>query len=384
MNSRSVALGSIARITSGGTPDRANPAYWDGPIPWVKTTLVQNREIALSDIDETITEAGLQESSAKMIPAGSILMAMIGQGKTRGQVAMLTTTAAINQNCAAITLNADAHAGYVYQQLLFRYREIRNASNSSGQQNLNAELIRQLRMPLPEHSEQIKIADILNAWDIAIQKAENLIVAKKRRLDHFRNLLLHRSVRGALTRLHAVTNELTRRNGTTLGREAIMAVTKQVGMRPMRDETIAANIERYKMVPPRAFAYNPMRLNIGSIAMSSFDTDVLVSPDYVVFACEESQLLPGYLNHIRHSDAWKSHFELAGNGSVRVRIYYDDLGTFSFCLPTIEEQTMVVKSLDSAAQEIALRDQQIDALRIQKRGLMQKLLTGQRPEQEAG
>jgi type I restriction enzyme S subunit len=145
----------------------------------------------------------------------------------------------------------------------------------------------------------------------------------------------------------------------------------------MREETIAANIERYKVVPPNAFAYNPMRLNIGSIAISSFDCDVLVSPDYVVFACDDSKLLPSYLQHLRHTQKWKSYFELAGNGSVRVRIYYGDLGRFTFLLPPIDVQARLVRLLDAASLEIALLSKRADALRTQKRGLMQKLLTGQ-------
>lgn len=156
-----------------------------------------------------------------------------------------------------------------------------------------------------------------------------------------------------------------------------MAVTKQSGLRPMREETIAANIERYKRVPPHAFAYNPMRLNIGSIAMSRFDHEVLVSPDYVVFACDQSRLIPAYLDHLRHCKAWRNHFELAGNGSVRVRIYYNDLRSFRFQLPSIEAQTRIVRLLDAASDEINLLKQQVTALQTQKRGLMQKLLTGQ-------
>ncbi len=208
-----------------------------------------------------------------------------------------------------------------------------------------------------------------------------------RHLDHARDRLLRQPEGGSPTKLRAVTRELTKRNGATLGRQSIMAVTKQVGMRPMRGETIASNIERYKVVPPGGFAYNPMRLNIGSIAISPFDMDILVSPDYVVLACDESLLLPKYLNHLRRSRSWKSHFETAGNGSVRIRIYYDDLGTFSFRLPSIAEQKAIVKVLDAAEQEIALLQQQAEALHKQKRGLMQKLLTGEwrlpLPEQEA-
>jgi hypothetical protein len=67
--------------------------------------------------------------------------------------------------------------------------------------------------------------------------------------------------------------------------------------------------------------------------MSPFDRDVLVSPDYVVVECDDSKLLPSYLQHLRHSHKWRRHFELAGNGSVRARIYYDDLGRFTFLLP---------------------------------------------------
>ena len=156
-----------------------------------------------------------------------------------------------------------------------------------------------------------------------------------------------------------------------------MAVTKQVGMRPMREETIAAAIDRYKVVRPQDFAYNPMRLNIGSIAISSFNDDVLVSPDYVVFGCDETKLLPGYLNHLRRTRLWASHFDAAGSGGVRIRIYYGDLAAFAFPLPPLAEQTRVLAMLDAATAGIQTLERYLAALQKQKRGLMQKLLTGQ-------
>jgi type I restriction enzyme S subunit len=377
MTTRTVTLGSIAKIMSGGTPERTKPAYWNGDIPWVKTSQIQNCTINADCVDEWITQEGLEQSSARMIPKGAILMAMYGQGKTRGQVAILGIDATINQACAAILLKPEAHRDYIYQQLRYRYESIRALSNTGSQENLNAELIREIAFPLPPLEAQKNVAEALGEWDTAIQKSEQLIVAKERRLAHFRDRLLSDPEGASPVKLREVTQELTARNAKSLGREAIMAVTKQFGMRPMREETIAANIERYKIVPPRAFAYNPMRLNIGSIAMSPFDQEVLVSPDYVVFACEASRLLPSYLHHLRHSQKWKSHFELAGNGSVRVRIYYGDLGRFAFLLPPIDIQARLVRLLDAAALEIALLKKHADALRTQKRGLMQKLLTGQ-------
>lgn len=377
MTGHTVTLGRIAKITSGGTPERSNAAYWNGNIPWVKTAQIQNCTIADNDIDEWITQAGLEQSSARMIPKGTILMAMYGQGKTRGQVAILGIDATINQACAAILLKTGVDRDYVFQQLRYRYDSIRALSNTGSQENLNAELIREVAFPLPSQNEQQRVAEVLGTWDTAIEKTEQLIAAKSHLLSHLREHHLTKPKQSKLIKVKSATRESTARNGRRLGRDAIMAVTKQVGLRPMREETIAAAIERYKVVRPQAFAYNPMRLNIGSIAISSFDDDVLVSPDYVVFECDEKELLPGYLNHLRRTRLWASHFEAAGSGGVRIRIYYDDLGAFAFPLPPLAEQARVLVALDTAVEEIETLERYLAALQKQKRGLMQKLLTGQ-------
>ena len=377
MSHGTVCLGSIAKITSGGTPDRKKSTYWNGSIPWVKTTQIQNSVIADDDIDEWITQDGLENSSAKIVPKGTILMAMYGQGKTRGQVAILGLDATINQACAAIHLKPGANRDYVYQQLRYRYESIRALSNTGSQENLNAGLIREIAFPLPGEADQIVIAKLLTDWDAAIEKTEQLIAAENLYLGWLREHSLARPKVAVRTKLKSVTRESTARNGKRLGRDAIMAVTKSVGMRPMREETIATAIDRYKLVKPKAFAYNPMRLNIGSIAMSSFDRDVLVSPDYVVFECDESKLLPGYLEHLRHTRLWGRHFEAAGSGGVRIRIYYDDLGAFAFPLPPLAQQLRVLAALDAAKAEIDILESYLAALQQQKRGLMQKLLTGQ-------
>ena len=251
------------------------------------------------------------------------------------------------------------------------------AKSSTGLATLNSAQLKAFPVHLPSVPEQQAITEIVSLWDLAIQKTTRLIDASQRQLSSMRNGLMVQPDRFRPTKLLAVTKELTERNGKSLGRGAVMAVTKQVGMRPMREETISASIARYKRVPPRAFAYNPMRLNIGSIAMSSFDQPVLVSPDYVVFACDESMLLPAYLHHLRHSHKWMSYFEQAGNGSVRVRIYYDDLAQFSFRLPPIDVQTQLVNAMDATERSISLLQRQKELYQKQKAGLMQKLLTGQ-------
>lgn len=93
-------IGDIATVSSGGTPSRKEQAYWNGDIPWVTTAEVQFKTIL--DSAEKITKEGLTNSSAKLFPINTILMAMYGQGKTRGQVAKLGIEASTNQACAAI------------------------------------------------------------------------------------------------------------------------------------------------------------------------------------------------------------------------------------------------------------------------------------------
>lgn len=251
------------------------------------------------------------------------------------------------------------------------------AKPAVAQASINQDDVRSITIAVYPKQAQRKIAEALAVWDTATEKTERLIAAKSQLLSRLRDHHLLRPEGAQRTKLHAVTRESTERNGARLGRDAIMAVTKQSGMRPMRGETIAASVERYKVVRPMAFAYNPMRLNIGSIAISPFPADVLVSPDYVVFECDESKLLPSYLNHLRLSRHWISYFESAGNGSVRVRIYYDDLGAFAFDLPPLDQQRRIVKALDSTVLEMEMLTKYVEALKTQKRGLMQKLLTGQ-------
>jgi type I restriction enzyme, S subunit len=247
---------------------------------------------------------------------------------------------------------------------------------SMSMKNIPQDSVFKLAIPSPPLPEQEAIADTLSAWDAAIGKIERLIAAKERILSAHREGCFTQSRLATRVALGSVTHESSLRNDGSLGRDLVMAVTKAVGLRPMREETMATDIGRYMVVRPKAFAYNPMRLNIGSIAMSTFENEVLVSPDYVVFECDERKFLPGLFNHLRFTRRWANHFESAGNGGVRVRVHYDELAMFGFWLPPIAEQKKILAALELVAEEIELLRKKMQALRVQKRGLMQKLLTG--------
>ncbi|TDR30673.1 restriction endonuclease subunit S [Hydromonas duriensis] len=174
-------LKDIAQITSGGTPNRAEPDFWNGSIPWVTTSLIDFNTI--DNAEEFITVEGLSNSSARLFPKNTLLMAMYGQGKTRGKVALLGIEATTNQACAAIMLNKEVDVGFVFQNLASRYDEIRKLSNEGGQENLSAGLIKMIKLTLPSIAEQQKIADCLSSLDdlitAQVQKIEALKLHKK-------------------------------------------------------------------------------------------------------------------------------------------------------------------------------------------------------------
>jgi len=176
-------LGEICKITSGGTPYRAEENYWNGNIPWITTSLIDFNTICTAN--EYITETALLNSSAKIFPKNTILMAMYGQGKTRGKVAILGIAAATNQACAAILLKDGFNTNFVFQSLATLYDHIRELSNDGGQKNLSAALIETIPFAYPniKTNEQQKIADCLSSLDDLImtqsQKLDILKVHKK-------------------------------------------------------------------------------------------------------------------------------------------------------------------------------------------------------------
>jgi type I restriction enzyme, S subunit len=171
-----IKLGEIASIVSGGTPERSRADYWGGDIDWVKTGEINYNII--TEVGERITAEGLSNSSARIIPKGTLLMAMYGQGVTRGRVAILGIDAAINQACAALQLVEGNSVEFLFYFLAYNYDRIRNLGHGANQRNLNSALIRSILITLPHSEEQAEIANVLRACDskiAALEKESDLL-----------------------------------------------------------------------------------------------------------------------------------------------------------------------------------------------------------------
>lgn len=174
-------------VGTGGTPSRKHLEYFGGTVPWIKTTEVNYNTII--ETGECITELGLQNSNAKIYPAGTLIMAMYGQGVTRGKCAILGMDAAINQACAAITPKNDntTHVKYLQYWCQFKYDQIRNLGQGANQSNLNLSVVSSIRFPLPSISEQRRIAEILSTVD----KKLELETKRKEKLGRIKKGLMN-------------------------------------------------------------------------------------------------------------------------------------------------------------------------------------------------
>jgi type I restriction enzyme M protein len=155
-------LQQVCEIKSGGTPDRSNKSFWNGDIPWITSMLIDYAVIDRAN--EFITAEGLNNSSAWIVPKGTVLMAMYGQGVTRGRVAILGIDAAINQACAAFLVkDGSLDPGYLFRVLQSRYEDLRRISDARGgnQSNLSAQVLKEYSIPLPPlATQQAIVAEI--------------------------------------------------------------------------------------------------------------------------------------------------------------------------------------------------------------------------------
>lgn len=170
-------LGDIADVSAGSTPNRRVAAYWNGDIPFITTTQIDFNTIEYAE--QFISAEGLAHSSAKLLSPGTLLMALYGQGKTRGKVAVLGIPAATNQACAAISFDHTACVPFFFHQLAARYEEIRRYSNTGNQDNLNSSLVRAIPLHFPDRLEQEAIAKALSDVDALIGALDKLVEKKQ-------------------------------------------------------------------------------------------------------------------------------------------------------------------------------------------------------------
>lgn len=408
---RRSTLGEIARITSGGTPDRAKPEYWGGNVPWVTTGEIQFNTI--TNTAEKITEAGLRNSSAKVFPAGTLLMAMYGQGKTRAQVAKLGIAAATNQACAAILLNDDQHADFYFHYLVSQYGALRELGNAGTQQNLNGAILKGVQVPVPPTEEQHYISRILLSWVQAITATERLLVNSRQQKLALIATTLHTpatnpdasschhnggfpvSVQPGVPTLSPTPKGWRR---TPLGIHlhevrrpvaliadqtyTLVTVKRSRGGVQQREVLRGAEIK----TPSQFYVHNgdflisKRQIVHGACGIVPPELDgAIVSNEYAVLNTD-GQIDLRFLRYLSETRYFQ---QTCFHSSIGVHVEKMIFKTehwlkWPFNIPPLPEQKRIVEILDAASREVDMVAGQLAALKREKQALMSQLLTGKR------
>lgn len=146
-----VPIGEFAEVRTGATPSRDDPRNFGGSIPWVKTAEVRG---TITSTSEGVTKAGFESAHLRLFPIGSVLIAMYGQGKTRGQSAILGVEAATNQACAVVLPNAYFDPVFLQAQMSSSYHRLRTFAEGGNQPNLSIGRIQRFPVTLPPIGDQ--------------------------------------------------------------------------------------------------------------------------------------------------------------------------------------------------------------------------------------
>ena len=391
-----VKLGKLTTVETGKTPLRSNKQFWDnGTINWATTTEVN--ETYIVSTNEKITNQAVAELKMKILPINTILLAMYGQGKTRGKVALLRIESTINQAFASIKPNKNYSTNFIFNYLDKSYEKIRDLSHGSNQDNLNLDIVKALQIPLPPLKEQEKIAEILTTWDEAITKQEELLEAK----ELLKIALMQKLLSGEV-RFGGFTDEWEEVRLGEIGEFKTSSIDKIINeneslvnlinyMDVYRNKHIDKNF-RCSKTSLKEEQYEKVNLKKGDILF----TPSSETPDDIGHSAVIIEDLPNtvYSYHLVRFRPKKSidlkfsgyvfnnidilkEFAKRANGSTRFTLSIKDFNETKAKLPSLLEQHKIAEVLSLVDDEINLLKNELEELKLQKKALMQKLLTGE-------
>ncbi len=385
-----VRIGDFATLLAGGTPNTHFLDYWEnGDIQWMRSGDIHKRRIF--EVDGRITKAGLQNSNATLLPIDSVLVALAGQGKTRGTVAINKIELSTNQSVAAIIPKKEIDPEFLFYNLDVRYEHLRRLSTGDGGRGgLNLQILKDVLCVLPPLSEQRKIAEILSTWDEDIAYTERLVVAQQQRKKGLMQLLLTGQFRFAgfegewrvmeLGEFLIPTLRKVKKPKDGYLRLGVRSHGKGTFTTTMDDEDSDAvamthlyQVKEGDLIVSITFAWE------GAIAMVGEDGDgALVSHRFPTYTFNKNKVLPEFFRYVMLTKRFFYDLVLispGGAGRNRVMSKTDFL-KLKIQVPSIEEQLKIGATLVATDEYIDILSQKLEALKQQKRGVMQHLLTG--------
>ena len=387
---KSIALSELATFHSGGTPNKELASFWGGPIPWV--TVKDMKGIRLNGIGESLTEEGAK--TVRIVPSGTVLVLVRGMGLFKDlPVVLCDQPVAFNQDIKALVAKKGVDSEYLAFALIAKktdiLRHVDNAGHGTGR--LDTDLLKATPLPLPPICEQRKIAAILRTWDETIEKLEALRAASLQRRVWMRTHLFTGRARlpGYTGEWREVTlsQVLTEHGLRGTGSEEVFSVSVHKGLinqiEHLGRSFAAAETGHYNRVLPGDIVYTKSPTGdypLGIIKQSKISTEVIVSPLYGVFT-PATRALGVILDALFESPIAVRNYlhPLVQKGAKNtIAITNRRFLEGKLTLPMDPaEQSAIAEIVETSQAELVAIEAEIRAVARQKRGLMQKLLTGE-------
>ncbi len=383
-------ISEIGRVVTGGTPSTTIDEYWNNTHFWYTPTDISNFNKYAEKSKRMISNLGLKNSSATLFPKGTL---MICTRATIGEIAIASIEACTNQGFKNLIVNNENEIEFIYYLLISSKNKLKRLSSGSTFLELGTSDFKNILLSIPCLPEQKAIANCLSTWDTAITKLDALIKAKQKLKKALMQQLLSGKKRlpgfeGDWENLNFsdITERVKRKN--IEADDTVVTISAQRGFILQEDyfnKRVASDtLLNYTLVHNGEYCYNKSYSKdypMGAFKrLDAFDKAV-VTTLYICFSLKDnvdSDFMNQYFEAGRMIPGLMRIAQEGGRAHGLLNISLPDFFSLPVTLPKLEEQTAIAQVLNTADEEINLLTNQRNQLQLQKKGLMQQLLTGKK------
>ena len=364
-------FGDIAIVVGGGTPDTNTSQYWNGKIQWFTPSEIGRKKYVYNSV-RTISEEGLNKSSAKLLPIGTILLS---SRATVGECSINKKECTTNQGFQSLIPKENISNEFVYYLIQTKRKDLIRKSCGSTFLEISANEVRKIVISIPTIKEQDNIANVLSLLDERIA-TQNKIIEDLKKLKSAIIEIEYTPNTKTTSHIGNVIEQISKRNKNN-AIQNVLSVSNRQGFIKQSDQFENRNVasedtSNYKIVEKNDFAFNPARINVGSIARLTTFEKGIVSPMYICFRTQEN-VAPEYIDFFFESKHFYCEIQKRLEGSVRQCLSFEGLCNIPFSLPSLEMQQRIGKRLFTLGQKIKTETDLLELLNKQKQYLLRQM-----------
>ena len=367
-------IGEMFDLYSGNTPSRLNKEHFKGTVNWISSGELKEHYIYSSK--EQISEEAAK--SLKLLPEGTFVIAIYGleaEG-VRGTGSITQEPSTISQACMSFIQKGEIGNEFLYSW----YKKHGNVigiryAQGTKQQNLSYDILEKFRIVYPKTKEQEKLNKLISLLDERIS-TQNKIIEDLKKLKSAIIEMEYSHMTKNISHIGDFIEQTSKRNKDKTIHN-VLSVNNRQGFIQQSEQFENRNVasddtSNYKIVEKDDFAFNPARINVGSIARLTLFERGIVSPMYICFRTRDG-LLPEYLDYYFESKPFFTEIQKRLEGSVRQCLSFDGLCNIPLCVPSVKIQRQIGKRLSTLVQEIKLEIDFLELLQKQKKILLYQM-----------